>query len=59
MMKFFGTPNGMIATGIVVAFAGVFDFAIGQQSVVLKAGLVIVGVATIVRGVLRARSAKA
>ena len=48
----------MIVTGIVVAFAGVFDFLIGQQSLFLKAGLVIVGVVTVVRGVLRARSAK-
>lgn len=57
-MQFFGTPKGMVVTGVVVALGGLVDLVAGQQSMALKIGLVVVGVALIVRGVLRARLAK-
>jgi hypothetical protein len=41
-----------------MALAGLLDLATGQQSAVLKYGLIAVGVALIVRGALRARLGK-
>ena len=48
----------MVVTGTIVALAGAFDLIAVRQSLVLGIGLRVVGIALIVRGILRARVAE-